>query len=268
MSFTDGLLEWVTSYGPRVIGALIALVIGFWVIGGIRRAVRKAFEKSSMEKTLARFLQSLIGITLKVLLVVVVLGMVGVQAAFFVAVIGAATFAVGFALQGSLSNFAGGVLIMAFRPYRVGDFVEAAGFTGTVKEIQILNTILNTLDNKTVIIPNGQLATSPITNYSREETRRVDLTFGVSYDTDIEEAREAIMSVIMRNGMILGSPAPFVRVVELAGSSVDFTTRVWVRTPDYWPVCFDLMEGVKKEMDARSISIPFPQMDIHMDPRA
>ena len=265
MSFTDRLLEWLSSYGPRVIGALIALVVGFWIIGVIRKALGKAFGKSSMEETLARFLQSLIGIALKVVLVVVVLGMIGVQAASFVAIIGAATFAVGFALQGSLSNFAGGVLIMIFRPYRAGDFIEAVGFAGTVKEIQILNTVLNTLDNKTVIIPNGELATSPLTNYSAEPTRRVDMTFGVSYDTDLEQAREAIMSVILGQKMVLGSPAPFVRVIELADSSVNFACRVWVNTPDYWQVYFDITEGVKKELDARGISIPFPQMDVHLD---
>jgi small conductance mechanosensitive channel len=265
MSFTDRLLEWVSAYGPKVVGAIVALVVGFWVIGVIKRAVRKAFQKSSMEETLSRFLQSLIGIALKVVLVVVVLGMVGVEAASFVAILGAATFAVGFALQGSLANLAGGVLIMVFKPYKVGDFIEALGFTGAVKQIQILNTVLNTLDNKTIIIPNGQLATSPITNYSAEPTRRVDMTFGVGYEADIEEARQAIMSVIRTHELILADPAPFVRVSELGGSSVNFACKVWVNAPDYWQVFFDLNEGVKKELDARSISIPYPQMDVHLD---
>lgn len=262
--FTDRVIESVGAYGPKVAGALVALVIGFQVIRIIRKGLEKAFEKSSMDDTLATFLRSLISISLKVLLIVVVLGMIGVEAASFVAVIGAATFALGFALQGSLSNFAGGVLIMVFKPYRVGDFIEAEGFSGTVKAIQILNTVLNTLDNKTVIIPNGRLATSPVTNFSAEPTRRVDLTFGVGYETDIEHAREAIMAVVRKNPMILGSPAPFVRVVELADSSVDFACRVWVNTPDYWQVFFDLTEGVKKELDARGISIPFPQMDVRL----
>ncbi len=264
MSFVDRLVDLAGTYAPKVAGALVALLVGLWVIGIIRKTVSRAFGRSGMEETLTRFLLSLITVSLRVVLVVVFLGMLGVEAASFVAVIGAVAFAIGFALQGSLSNFAGGVLILIFKPYRVGDFIEAQGFAGTVREIQILNTILNTIDNKTVIIPNGQLATSALTNYSEEPTRRVDLTFGVAYDVDIEDAREAILAVVGKHESILPDPAPFVRVAELADSSVNFACRVWVEAPDYWTVFFDLNEGVKKELDSRGISIPFPQMDVHM----
>jgi len=264
MSFVDRITEFVVAYGPKVIGAVITLAVGFIVISIIRKSLKKTFTKSGMEETLSRFLESLITISLKVVLVIVVLGMVGVQAASFVAILGALTLAIGFALQGSLSNFAGGILIIIFRPFKVGDYIEEGGREGVVKEIQILNTILTTVDNRTIIIPNGPLASSVVTNYSREETRRVDISVGVSYDASIPQVREALLSVASAHGKVLSDPAPFARVGELADSSVNFAMRVWVNTPDYWDVYFDLTEQVKEELDRRNISIPYPQMDVHI----
>ena len=264
MSFVDRITEFVVAYGPKVLGAVITLAAGFVAIALIRKSLKKNFTKSSTEETLSRFLESLITIALKVVLVVEVLGMVGVQAASFVAILGALTLAIGFALQGSLSNFAGGILIIIFRPFKVGDYIEEGGREGVVKEIQILNTILTTVDNKTIIIPNGPLASSVVTNYSREETRRVDISVGVSYDASIPQVREALLSVASAHGKVLDDPAPFARVSELADSSVNFAMRVWVNTPDYWDVYFDLTEQVKEELDRRNISIPYPQMDVHL----
>jgi small conductance mechanosensitive channel len=194
----------------------------------------------------------------------VVLGMVGVQAASFVAVLGAATFAVGFALQGSLSNFAGGILIIIFRPYKVGDYISNGSVEGSVQEIQILNTVLNTVDNKVIIIPNGNMASAVITNYSRAETRRVDITVGVSYQASIREVKEALLDLAAAHGKVLDDPPPFARVKELGDSSVNFTLRMWVQTGDYWDVFFDMTEQVKDELDRRGISIPYPQLDVHM----
>ncbi len=264
MSFVDRITEFAAAYGPKVIGAIITLAAGFIVISVVRKSLRKAFAKSAIEETLSRFLDSFITVALKVVLVIVVLGMVGVQAASFVAVLGAVTFAIGFALQGSLSNFAGGILIIIFKPFKVGDYIEEGGKEGVVKEIQILNTIITTVDNKTIIIPNGPLASSVVTNYSREETRRVDLTVGVSYDASIPQVREALLSLAEAHGKVLEDPVPFARVGELADSSVNFALRVWVKTPDYWDVYFDLTEQVKEELDRRGVSIPYPQMDVHL----
>jgi small conductance mechanosensitive channel len=264
MSLADRIVEFAAAYGPKVIGAIITLLVGFIAITLLRKSMKKAFTRSAMEETLSRFLLSFITIALKVVLVIGVLGMIGVQAASFVAVLGAVTFAIGFALQGSLSNFAGGILIIVFRPFKVGDYIEEGGKEGTVREIQILNTIITTVDNKTVIIPNGPLASSVVTNYSREETRRVDITIGVSYNASIPQVKEALISTARAHGKVLESPEPFARVKELGDSSVNFAMRVWVNTPDYWDVYFDLTEQVKEELDRRDISIPFPQMDVHL----
>jgi small conductance mechanosensitive channel len=264
MSITDRILEFVAAYGPKVLGAIITLAAGFIVISAVRKSLRKSFEKSKMEDTLGRFLLSMVTISLKVVLVVVVLGMVGVQAASFVAVLGAVTFAIGFALQGSLSNFAGGILIIVFRPYKVGDYISDGSHEGTVREIQILNTILNTVDNKTIIIPNGGMASAVVTNYSRAETRRVDITFGVGYGARIPEVKDALLSVAKAHPRVMDDPPPFARVSKLSDSSVDFAVRLWVKTGDYWDVYFDMNEQVKEELDRCGIPIPYPQMDVHL----
>jgi len=199
-----------------------------------------------------------------VALIISIAGMVGIEMTSFVAILGAAGLAVGLAMQGTLQNFAGGVMILLFKPYKVGDFIDAAGHMGTVKEIQIFNTILNTPDNKIIIIPNGTLANSSMTNFSTMETRRVDFSFGIGYGDDFEKAKAIIQDIISKDERIHKDPKPFARVGELADSSVNITTRVWVNA-DYWDVHFDMIENVKKRFDAEGISIPYPQMDVHLD---
>lgn len=258
------IVEFMTTYGLKLVGAIITLIIGFWVIRIIGKVLRKIFEKSKMDESLRGFLVSLVTILLKVLLLITVLSMLGIEMTSFVALIGAIGLAIGFALQGTLANFAGGVLILFFKPFKVGDFIEANGYMGTVKEIQIINTILNTPDNKVIIMPNGPLASSVITNFSREKTRRVDLTFGVGYEADIREVKKVLEDIVQNHEKVLKEPAPLIRVAELADSSVNFAVKVWVNAADYWSVYFDLHEQVKLVFDEKGISIPFPQVDVHM----
>jgi small conductance mechanosensitive channel len=200
-----------------------------------------------------------------VALFISVAGMVGIEMTSFIAILGAAGLAVGLALQGTLQSFAGGVMILLFKPFKVGDVLEAQGYVGSVKEIQIFNTIMATPDNKIIIIPNGSLANSSMTNYSTMDTRRVDFSFGIGYDDDFDKAKEIIKGLIDADERILKDPAPFVRVGELADSSVNITTRVWVNAPEYWNVHFDMIENVKRSFDKEKISIPYPQMDVHLD---
>lgn len=262
----DAFMEFIKNYGPKAIGAVITLLIGLWVINLAMKIFKKTLEKSKLEPTLNSFILSLMSVGLKILLVITVLTMAGVEMTSFVALIGAAGLAVGLALQGSLSNFAGGVLIIFFKPFKVGDFIEASGNAGTVREIQILHTILTTPDNKVIIIPNGPLSNSVITNFSREGKRRVDMTFGVGYEADIREVRDILNSIVSKDDRVMNEPAPMIRLMELADSSVNFTVRLWVKTSDYWDVYFDTQEKVKLAFDENGISIPFPQMDVHFQP--
>jgi len=201
---------------------------------------------------------------LKLLLFISVITMVGIQMTSFIAILGAAGLAFGLALSGTLQNFAGGVMLLILKPFKAGDFIEAQGFTGTVKEIQIFHTILNTIDNKTIIIPNGPLSNGAVTNYSAEPHRRVDWTFGISYSDNIDHAREIVLGLLNADKRILQEPAPFVGLISLGDNSVDLITRAWVETPDYWDVFFAMNERVKKAFDDKSISIPFPQHDVHL----
>jgi small conductance mechanosensitive channel len=218
----------------------------------------------SVDPTLIPFIKSLISVTLKALLLISVISYMGIPMTSFVALLGAAGLAVGMALSGTLQNFAGGVILLILKPFKVGDFIEAQGYMGVVKEIQIFNTILTTVDNKRVIIPNGGLSTGAMTNFTAEQTRRVDLTFGIGYSDDIDKAKKVIESVISKNQNIHKDPEPFIGVVELADSSVNLVTRVWTDTAKYWDVFFYMQETVKKEFDKQGISIPFPQHDVHM----
>ncbi|MBN1819562.1 MAG: mechanosensitive ion channel [Prolixibacteraceae bacterium] len=254
----------IMDFGPKLIGALITLIIGLWIIGLIRKAVRKQFEKSSMDPSLRGFMNSLIGITLKILLFISVVGMVGIQMTSFIAILGAAGLAVGMALSGTLQNFAGGIMILIFKPFKSGDFIEAQGYTGIVKEIQIFNTILKTPDNKTIIIPNGGLSTGSMVNYSTESQRRVDLTFGIAYGDDVDKARKVLEGLINADERILKDPAPFIAVSELADSSVNLVVRVWAEAANYWGIYFDLTEKVYKTFGNEGLNIPFPQMDVHV----
>lgn len=262
--YVDMMIEMALQYGPTLILAIITLVAGLWIIGTITRGVSRGFEKSGMDAGLRTFLNSLISIGLKVLLLISVASMIGIETTSFIAVLGAAGLAVGLALQGSLANFAGGVLILIFRPYKAGDFIMAGGESGVVKRIEIFSTVLTTGDNKTIIIPNGAISNSPITNFSTQETRRVDITFGIGYDDDLKKAKEVLSGLIDADERILKDPAPMVVIHSLGDSSVNILTRSWVNSADYWPVYFDLMEKAKLALDENDITIPYPQRDVHI----
>lgn len=262
--WVDAAVEMVIEYAPSFIGAIVVLIVGLWIINRFVGFVGRAFERSDTEPTLAKFLRSLISIGLKALLVISVAGMVGIQTTSFIAVLGAAGLAVGLALQGSLANFAGGVLILLFRPYKVGDVVEAQGVIGTVAEIGIFNTTMNTPDNKRIIVPNGAISNGIITNYSAESTRRVDFTFGIGYGDDIGQARDVLKGLIAADSRIFGDPEPVIVVGNLGDSSVDLIVRVWCNSADYWGIKFDLTENAKNAFDGAGISIPFPQRDVHL----
>lgn len=254
----------VITFGPRLVGAIITLIIGWWIIGIIQRSIRKNFEKREMEPSLRGFLNSMIGILLKILLLISVIGMIGVQMTSFIAILGAAGLAVGMALSGTLQNFAGGVIILLFKPFKVGDYIEAQGHSGSVNEIQIFNTILKTPDNKTIIIPNGGLSTGSMINYSTEPQRRVDFVFGIGYGDDVDKAKAVIQQLIDGDERILKDPAPFIAVSELADSSVNLVVRVWAEASNYWGIHFDMHEKVYKTFDKEGLNIPFPQMDLHL----
>lgn len=254
----------IVNHGPGLALALVTLVVGLWIVNKMVAVAAKTMEARQVEPTLARFLRSLASVGLKVLLLISVAGMVGIETTSFIAVLGAAGLAVGLALQGSLSNFAGGVLILLFRPFKVGQVIDAQGSLGTVHEIGILHTILKTFDNRTVIIPNGGLANDKIVNMSLEEKRRADWVFGVSYDDDIRKVREVIAGILDADERVLKEPEKVIVVSEFADSSVNFTVRAWVAAGDLWPVIWDTNEKVKYAFDEAGITIPFPQRDVHM----
>ena len=244
--------------------ALAIFYVGKFVINLIVRGIRKAMKAQEVDKTLETFVCNLIRMVLLVIVIIAAIGQLGIQTTSFIAIFGAAGLAVGLALQGSLSNFAAGVLIVLFRPYKVGDFVEAAGIAGVVEQVQILTTVLKTGDNKQIIVPNGQIMDSIITNYSAKDTRRVDMVVGVSYDDDLDKVRSTLQALIDAEDRILDEPAPTIAVSALADSSVNFVVRPWVKTSDYWGVMFDLTEAIKKRFDQEGISFPFPQQDVHL----
>ena len=262
--YMDTAVELAMTYGPQLILAILVLIIGLWIVNRVVRLMGAAMERSNTEPTLAKFLCNLSSVGLKALLLISVASMIGIETTSFIAVLGAAGLAVGLALQGSLSNFAGGVLVLMFRPYKVGDVIDAQGVMGTVNEIQIFNTILKTPDNKVIIVPNGAISNGIITNLSMESTRRVDFVFGIGYSDDIAKAKATIERLINEDGRALSDPAPQIVVSELADSSVNITTRVWVNASDYWGLFFDLTEKVKLTFDQEGISIPFPQRDVHV----
>lgn len=261
---TQWALDLAMAYGLKLIGAVIVLIIGLWVIKAIVNGIKKGFDKRGMDPSLKPFLISMINILLKVMLVISVLSMVGIAMTSFVAILGAAGLAVGLALSGTLQNFAGGVMLLIFKPFKVGDVIEAQGYTGAVQQIQIFITILNTPDNKTVIIPNGPLSTGALVNYSTMPTRRVDWSFGIAYGDDYIKAAAWLMEMMEADERILKDPAPFTALGELADSSVNITTRAWVNAADYWGVYFDMQKKFYIGADAKKISIPFPQLDVHM----
>ncbi len=255
----------VVRYGMKFIMALVVLIVGLIVIKWITKGIVRVMKKGKVNESLIPFLKSLTNILLKVMLIISVMGMVGIQMTSFIAVLGAAGLAVGLALQGTLQNFAGGVMILLFKPYEVGNFIEGAGYMGTVKEIQIFTTILLTPDNRKVIIPNSPLATGSITNYSAMPTRRIDFSFGIGYGDDIDKAKGILLKMAEDDERVLKEDnPPSVMVEALADSSVNLKLRVWVKSENYWTLFCDTTENVKKQFDGAGISIPFPQRDVHL----
>lgn len=255
----------VTEYTPKVIGAILTLIIGFWIIGMIVNGVKRLMKSRDVDATIQPFLASLISVGLKVMLLLSVAEMFGVETTSFVAIFGALAFAIGMALQGSLGHFASGVLILIFKPYKVGDLVEiGGGKTGSVVEVQVFNTILATLDNKRIIVPNGVVTGNVITNISGQGEIGVELTFGIGYDDNIDEARKIILEVGKRCEWILDEPKQGVVVAELGDSSVNLATRPFVKSEHYWDAFFYMQENVKKEFDKADIGIPYPTMDVNV----
>jgi len=263
-SYKELAIEYAALYGSKLLLAILTLVIGLWIIKWIIAGFDRALKAAKVEATLSIFLEKLFGTILKILLFISVASMVGIETTSFIAIFGAAGLAVGLALQGSLSNFAGGVLILLFKPYKVGDFVEVQGYAGVVKEIQIFNSILHTGDRKTIIIPNGPISNGSIVNYSLSPTRRVDMVFGIGYDDDLKKAKELLQKLVAEDERILQQEDNQVLLSELADSSVNFTVRAFVNAADYWGVFFDMQEKVKLSFDAAGISIPYPQQDVHI----
>lgn len=254
----------IATYGSQILIALLILIIGKWLAKVISNGLVSAMTKNNVDQTICKFVGSLIYGILFAFVIIAALGQLGIQTASFVAIIGAAGLAVGFALQGTLSNFAAGVLLILFRPIRSGDFVEAAGEAGVVSEVGIFSTIMKTGDNKVIIIPNSNIMCGNITNYSLEEQRRIDLVVGIAYDADILQAKKLLEEIIANESRVLKDPATTIAVAELADSSVNFVVRPWVASGDYWPTKFSLLETIKLRFDEAGIGIPFPQMDIHL----
>ncbi len=260
----DTVYHLLTVYGLKVIAAIAILIIGRWVAKGLRNFISRLMTRNKVDETLNKFITSLSYVALLAFVVIAALNQLGIQTASFVAILGAAGLAVGLALQGSLSNFAAGVLMIIFRPVAVGDYIEGAGVAGTVEEIEIFTTTLVAPDNKTIFVPNAKLMGDNIVNYTTRGTRRVDFTFGIGYGDDIDKARRVIEQVVSTDERILKDPEPAIMVSELADSSVNFAVRVWSSSDDYWGVYFDTLEKVKKQFDAEGINIPFPQQDVHL----
>ena len=254
----------LTLYGLRIVSAIAIFVIGRWVAKGVTRLVERLMVKRKVDETLVSFVSHLGYVALLAFVIIATLNKLGIQTASIIAVVGAAGLAIGLALQGSLSNFAAGVLMIIFRPFKVGDYIEGAGVSGTVESIQIFTTQLKTPDNKTIIIPNAKISGDNIVNYSTKGSRRVDLVFGIGYSDDISEARQIIMDILTKDERVFKDPEPVVVVSELADSSVNLTTHAWARSSDVWDIFFETNEKVKNAFDAQGITIPFPQRDVHV----
>ncbi len=252
------------SYGVNIVAAIITLMIGFMLVRTLTNGVNSLLKKRNIDNTISDFITSMIKYALLAFVIIAALGRVGVQTASFVAIIGAAGLAVGLALQGSLSNFAAGVMLIGFRFFKAGDYIEAAGTAGTVRSVQIFTTILMTADNRMIVVPNAKILNDKIINVSREKTRRLDLEIGVSYSADLKLTKEVLERIINEDPRVLPEPAPRIAVSNLGASSVDIIVRPWVNATDYWALKFDLLEKIKNELDANNIGIPFPQMDVHL----
>jgi small conductance mechanosensitive channel len=261
--YTDMALLYASQYGLKVIAALIIFLVGKLAVKKITVLSKKLMQKAKVDQTLVEFAESLIYFVLLIVVILASLNALGINTTSFLAIFGAASLAIGLALKDSLSNIGAAVLIIIFRPFQVGDFIDAGGASGTVEDINLFSTIISPVDNRTIIVPNSSIIKSNITNFSKKATRRVSHTFGIGYDDDLKLAKETLMQLMLDDERILKEPAPFVAVSELADSSVNFVFRAWTRTEDYWSVYYDTLEKVKLTFDEKGISIPYPQMDIH-----
>ncbi len=262
--YTDMAIVYASEYGLKIISAILIFMIGKWAVNKLTALVKKLMLNANVDKTLVEFSESLVYFALLMMVVLASLNALGVNTTSFIAVLGAASLAVGLALQGSFSNIGAAVLIIIFRPFKVGDFINAGGATGTVDDINLFSTIISPVDNRTIIVPNSSIISGNITNFSNKPQRRIDLTFGIGYDDDLKLAKQTLMEIIESDDRILKDPAPFVAVGELGDSSVNLLTRSWVESADYWDVHFELIEKVKLTFDEKGISFPYPQMDVHM----
>ncbi|MCB6974855.1 MULTISPECIES: mechanosensitive ion channel family protein [Butyricimonas] len=263
-AFLSRMVDLGITVGSKILFAVIVLIVGRWLVRRLNKLVNKILTKREVDASLTTFVRSLVSITLNLLLVIVIIGILGIETSSFIALFASAGVAVGMALSGTLQNFAGGVMILLFKPFKVGDFIEAQGQSGTVREIQIFNTILTTADNKVIIIPNGGLSTGLMKNYSKEPTRRVDWEFGIAYGDDYTKAREVLARLLDADSRVLKEPPYFIALTSLGASSVNIVVRAWVNSADYWGVYFDMNEKVYKTFAQENLNIPFPQMDIHL----
>ncbi|CCZ81420.1 mechanosensitive ion channel protein [Odoribacter laneus] len=262
--FLSKIIDLATSLGSRILTAIVVFLIGRWIVKKLNRIVLSIMEKKQVEASLFSFTKSLVSITLNFILIIVIIGVLGIETSSFIALFASAGVAIGMALSGTLQNFAGGIMILIFKPFKVGDVLEAQGQTGTVKEIQIFNTIISTPDNKIIIIPNGGLSTGIMKNYSKEPTRRVDWEFGIAYGDSYEKAKAVIERLLKADSRILSSPTYFIALNSLGESSVNIVVRAWVNAEDYWNVFFSMNEKVYKTFAEENLNIPFPQLDVHL----
>lgn len=259
----QGLIAQASQLGWTLIKAFIIFIVGRFLIRVLNKFIRKILNKRNIEPSVRTFVSSLINVILMVLLIISVVGALGVQTTSFAALLASAGVAVGMALSGNLSNFAGGLIILIFKPYKVGDYIESQNVSGTVKEVQIFHTVLNTPDNKIIYVPNGSLSSSAVINYSYQTMRRVEWTFGVEYGTEYEKVKREVEGVLSKDSRILSEPAPQIALNQLADSSVNFIVRVWVKSPDYWDVFFDINKNVYQTFNEAGINFPFPQLTVH-----
>ena len=266
--FLTKMIDLGISVGSKILLAIVVFIVGRWIVRRLNKLLAKILEKRHVEASLSTFVKSLVNITLTLLLIIVVIGVLGIETSSFIALFASAGVAIGMALSGTLQNFAGGVMILLFKPFKVGDTIEAQGQSGTVREIQIFNTILATPDNKIIIIPNGGLSTGVMKNYSREATRRVDWEFGIAYGEDYTKAKAVIARLLDADGRVLKDPAYFIALTSLGESSVNIVVRAWVNAGDYWGVYFDMNEKVYKTFAEENLNIPFPQLDVHLHGKA
>ena len=263
--YSDIAIKYASEYGLNLISAIFIFIIGKWLVFKTTKIIKGLMEKANIDRTLIEFAESLVHFSLLIMVIIASLSALGIDTTSFLAIFGAASIAIGLALQGSLANVGAAVLIIVFRPFKVGDFIQAGGATGTVEDVNLFSTIIAPVDNRTIIVPNSKITSGNIINYSKKEERRVDHVFGIGYDDDLKLAKATLMEMMINDERILNDPAPFVAVSELADSSVNFTTRAWVKNSDYWTVYYEQIEKVKLTFDEKGISIPYPQMDVHTD---